>query len=154
MAGLSSTGQQFGPQIWLVTETQQWRHTWDLNKTKNRVYDAAIYVQFKGHTQTDATQLQGTSQRMGVACERCGGGVSGECGQERGPARADGEFVVTGYTHMQTHTRTHTHTHTDTHAQTSMQRKKRREKRKRERERRHFLSLTCSKTVPELQRPV
>ena len=63
-ADLSSTGQRFGPQIWLVTETQQWRHTWDPNKTKNRVYHATIYVPLKGHTHTDATQLQGTSQRM------------------------------------------------------------------------------------------
>ena len=57
-------GGHFGPQIWLVTETQQWRHTWDPNKTKNRVYHATIYVPLKGHTHTDATQLQGTSQRM------------------------------------------------------------------------------------------
>ena len=47
-AGLSSTaGQQPGSQIWLVTETQWWRHTWGPNKTKNRVYKATTYVQIK-----------------------------------------------------------------------------------------------------------
>lgn len=85
-----------------------------------------------------------------MACEACGDAGSGKCGQERGPARADGECVVTGYTHMQTHT----HGHTDTDTQTSMHREQRREKRARERERRHFLSLTCSKTVLELKQSV
>lgn len=47
-----------------------------------------------------------------VACEACGGAGIGKCGQERGSARADGECVVTGYTHMQTHTH-----NTDKHAQ-------------------------------------
>ena len=36
-----------------------------------------------------------------------GGGGSGECGQERGPAWADGECAVTDNTHAHTHTSTH-----------------------------------------------